>query len=166
MRVYMYRPGRPGFILAEAVVEESIWTQHLAGHVGRRFVADHLCPLDVDELLTRDEMLEVSTRRRALLAWEADDDAPFNEGMDRRWADLAADNVREEAAMGCPDAQAIIARGLDPEEADQFQREHVCDSEPRFRQLLGQCGLAPEEVEKQVEQWRAKRRHLTLITGV
>jgi hypothetical protein len=165
MRLYLYRTGRPGFVLAEAAVKESMWAEHLAGQVDRRFLADQLCPAD-EELLTRSEMLEVSTRRRALLAWEARDDVPFEHGMESWGAELDDQTVRDEAARGCPDALAIISRGLDRQDVEQFVREHVCEVESCFRALARECGLSGEQLEAQVQTWRHNRRSpLTLVDG-
>jgi hypothetical protein len=122
-RLYVYDRG--GFIRAEHAVTESEWGQVRAG----------LCPpdgvLDISlnegcEVLERDELLAVSTRRRALLAWEARDDDAFEATEMRRWLEADVQTVHEHAALGCHQALELVRAGMPPEETRQFGAEHVC----------------------------------------
>jgi hypothetical protein len=128
-RLYIYSRG--GFIRAEIAVTESEWGQVRAG----------LCPpdgvLDISlnehsEALERDELLAVSTRRRAPLAGRLE---TTTRSRWRRSSDglrsSSRQSVREHAALGCHQAQGLVAAGIPAEEARLFGAEHVCGAVAR-----------------------------------
>ena len=125
MRVYGYHAGSPGYISAEFGVDDQEWSElsdrwSASGGGPRRNV--HLFGTEIPgEALTREELLEVSTRRRALLAWEAKDDSALSRAQAQESADHDAWSVSLDAEEGCKVAQAIMARGLPADEC----REHV-----------------------------------------
>jgi hypothetical protein len=143
MRMYAYRPGPPGYILAEVALTEEQWAEVSSGAMDR-YLIDGLSAFagaaSRVEVLSRDELLAVSTRRRALLAWEADEDSAFEHGEAkerRRWAE---GEVREHAACGCPEALELVAQGMASEAVRSFVAEHLCEGEP-FEAWYRQNGL-------------------------
>jgi hypothetical protein len=122
-RLYIY--DRAGFIRAEHAVTESEWGQVRAGVCGPEGVLD-ISLNERTEALERDELLAVSTRRRALLAWEARDDVTFEAAEQQRWLAADVQTVREHAGLGCSEALELVAAGMPPEETRRFGAEHVC----------------------------------------
>jgi hypothetical protein len=122
-RLYIYDRG--GFIRAEIAVTDSEWGQVRTGVCGPDGVLD-ISLNERTEVLERDELLAVSTRRRALLAWEARDDDAFEAAEKRRWLAVDVQTVREHAGLGCSEALELVAAGIPSEEARRFGAEHVC----------------------------------------
>jgi len=126
MRLYIYEPGLPGFIRAELAVTESEWGQVLAGHCGAEGVLDGPTLNAHTEVLERHELLAVSTRRRALLAWEAREDDAFEAAQERWRREADIGEVREHAGRSCPEALELVRAGMPAEESRRFAANHVC----------------------------------------
>ena len=128
MRVYGYHAGSPGYISAEFAVDDQEWSAlsdrwSASGGGSRRTVC--LFGTEIPgEALTREEMLAVSTRRRALLTWEAKDDSGLSRAQEQEFADNDAHGVRLDAEEGCKEAQAIMARGLPRDECREHLNSH------------------------------------------
>jgi hypothetical protein len=60
------------------------------------------------EKLTREELLAVSTRRRALAAWEARDESAFEAGQAAKRRDDALANLKMWAIEGCSHARRLL----------------------------------------------------------
>ena len=122
MRVYGYVAGNPGYVVAEFGVRDEEWTENQ--HVSRK-------AMDVDgwripgEALTREEMLTVATRRRALLAWEEKDDSGLCKAQVADLRDELTTSVRLDAEEGCRVAGEVIARGLPEDECLEHVRRHT-----------------------------------------
>jgi hypothetical protein len=123
MRLYIY--DRAGFVRAEIAVPDSEWAQVRAGRCGPEGVLD-ISLNESSEALERDELLAVSSRRRALHAWEARDDNKFEATMERRWLEADVQTVKEHAGWGCSEALELVRAGMPPEETHRFGAEHVC----------------------------------------
>jgi len=124
MRVFGYITGKPGYIITEFGVRDEEWTAEVSRVTSRKAI-------DVDgwripgEALTREEMLAVSTRRRALLAWEAKDDSALSRAQAQELVDNEALAVRMDAEEGCKVAGQIMARGLPADECLEHARRHL-----------------------------------------
>ena len=122
MRVFGYVEGSPGYIAGEIATTEHDWAE-----VERRGLSRTSLEDIPGEACTREELLAVSTRRRALLAWEGGDDSV----MERTEADFRYENESEEVRMfaleGCLEAQAIVSRGLDRAECSWWAHVHSCE---------------------------------------
>ena len=136
MRMFVYEPGEPGqrgSIRAEFFVPEA----EVDAIDGGTWAPSHS---DQGEIVTREQLLAVSTRRSALLAWEAGDDRTAEADHLTFKRNIVEDAVRRNALDGCVDAGRILARGFDLAEAEGHLDAHSCSRSP-------QCGgRAPLEL--------------------
>ncbi len=136
MRLFVYQAGNPGFVLSECVMPDAEWAEHVeqgANPATSMWVNVETGYPDAKdrpryEVLTREQMLEVSTRRRALLLWEAKDDEAFEKTQTVARYNSYLDDVRLGAKEGCSMALEVLALDEPPFErlVDVVSR-HVCE---------------------------------------